>query len=109
HFLPVVIYTPTAGTTYDKFIEYHDLSWASVMRESSRMQREYIAKTCAELGLAFVDLTAEFQAAAANLEDKDMLFLVYDLHLSPMGHRVTADVLAKQLPGLLTRQNAATP
>src|SRR5262249_25358079 len=109
HFIPVVLYTPTIGATYRKFITYEDASLAPVMREAAEKQRQYIAGLAHDLGLTWVDLTAPFQDAAETLKGNDLLYFVFDAHLSGTGHRVTAEVLARQVPTMLGHQAAASP
>src|SRR6185295_1555892 len=109
HFIPVVLYTPTIGTTYRKFITYDDPEFTTVMQESAEKQRQYIAGLAREFGLFLVDLTPPFQAAAAALKGGDLLYLVFDGHLSETGHRVTAEVLAQRLPTMLGKQTTVSP
>jgi hypothetical protein len=109
HFIPVVLYTPTMGTTYRKFIVYDDPSLTTVMKESAEKQRQYIAALSSELKLYLVDLTPSFQAAAETLKGNDLLYFPYDSHLSSTGHRTTAETLAQRLPAILTKQAAGSP
>ena len=109
HFIPVVLYTPTIGTAYRKFITYEDASLAPVMQQAAEKQRQYIAALANELGLSLVDLTAPFQSAAEALKGNDLLYFVFDAHLSGTGHRVTAEALAQQLPTMLGKQATVSP
>ena len=52
------------------------------------------AALTAELGLTFVDLTPALRAAAAELKDRDLLYIPENLHLLAAGHRVIAQALA---------------
>jgi len=49
---------------------------------------------CASLGVPFVDATGRF---AEWTQRGELIYLPYDTHLSPLGHRVLADLVAEQL------------
>ena len=94
-FLPVVAYAPSAHTAYARFVRFDDPSVGRALSEFSEAQREYLDARTHELGLEFVDLTPELQAAAARDRDVRLLYFPINLHFSPAGHEVVADVLAR--------------
>jgi hypothetical protein len=101
-FTAVVTYTPAAYTVYADVIGFADPSLAGELREFDRRQREFLAATARQLGLAFIDLTPPLQAAAARLGGSELLYLTSNLHFSAAGHRVVAEYLAGALPALVT-------
>ncbi len=108
-FLPVVVYTPSAGAVYSEFIEYEDPALAPIMVESSNKQRQYLAVTTQELGLTFIDLTPALRAAAKVLKGDEVLYFVDSVHPSAAGHRVIADTIAARLPEIMARQGSRSP
>lgn len=107
-FTPIVVYTPTTGSAYAKYVEYEDGALATVMQESSRLQREYLAAAARDAGLMFVDLTPGFQAAVDALKGDEVLYNIDDLHPTSAGHRVTAEILAERLRDVLSSDEAST-
>jgi len=70
------------------------------MRKFNEKQLAYVSALTAELGLTFVDLTPALRAAAAELKDRDLLYIPENLHLLAAGHRVIAQALAKRTADL---------
>jgi hypothetical protein len=99
-FVPVVAYTPSAYTAYEGRVEFQDPDLAELMPWFSRRQREYLARKAEEMCFAFVDLTPEFQRAARDSSNEELLFFPGVLHLTARGHEVAAGALASALRGL---------
>jgi hypothetical protein len=100
HFKPIVTYTPAAYTVYDDVAVFNDPAMAPLMRKFNEKQLAYVSALTAELGLTFVDLTPALRAAAAELKDRDLLYIPENLHLLAAGHRVIAQALAKRMADL---------
>ena len=96
-FVPIVAYTPSAHTAYEGQVDFQDPRLAELMPWFSRRQREYLAGKAGELGFAFVDLTPEFQRAARDSGNANLLFFPGVLHLTARGHEVAAEALAAAL------------
>ena len=68
-------------------------------------QRQHINRflklECMKMNVPFIDATHNFESE----EDIDSLYLFpNDAHTSPKGHRIIAEMLAKEVPMLLHRQ-----
>jgi lysophospholipase L1-like esterase len=96
-FLPVVAYTPSAHTAYAPVVAFQDESLEELMPWFSARQREYLASAGGELGFTFVDLTPAFQEAAREKAGRELLYFPTVLHLTPRGHAVVAEALARAL------------
>ncbi len=92
-FLPVVAYAPTAYTAYAEFVRFRDPTVGPPLAAFSARQREHLAHAAAARGLAFVDLTPAFQAAARE-RGGELLYYPLNVHYTPAGQRVVADTLA---------------
>lgn len=93
-FVPVLAYAPAAYTAYADVVEFEDPKMAGLLRGFSASQREHIRARAAADGLVFVDLTPALQAAAADPEQRELLYFPINVHYAPAGQRVVADTIA---------------
>jgi len=100
-FLPVVSYAPSAYTAYADFVAFEDEALATLMPWFSGVQRAYLRQKSEALGIAFIDLTPALQAAARDLQAKELLYYPANVHYTREGHRVVGDVLAAAVADLL--------
>lgn len=102
-FVGIVSYTPSMHTAYAHSAVFEDEKTAEAVRTMSQMQRDWLAKKSAELGLVFVDLTPAFQKAA---DEGPLTHFPANVHLTPYGHRTSAAewtaVIAKALGSTAT-------
>jgi hypothetical protein len=98
-----VTFTPAAYTTYRTFVRFDDKALGDVMWRFHERQRDAVAAAAVEFGLPFIDLTPPLQAAAAELQDRELLYFDDNLHLTVGGHRVIAEFLTRQIPTLMPR------
>ncbi len=94
-FTPVIAYSPSAYTAYADFVEFEDPTLTELMPWFSRNQRDYLRKKAESLGIAFVDLTPALQAAARQLQDRELLYSPANVHYTIKGNRVVAEALAQ--------------
>lgn len=86
-FIGIVSYTPSMHTAYAHTAVFEDRNTGEAVGAMSTLQRDWLAKKAAELGLAYVDLTAAFQKAA---DEGPLTHFPANVHLTPYGHRVSA-------------------
>lgn len=99
-FIGIVSYTPSMHTAYAHSAVFEDEKTGEVVRAMSTMQRDWLAKKSAELGLTYIDLTPAFQKAA---DEGPLTHFPANVHLTPYGHRVSATewtALIAKTPGL---------
>jgi len=98
NFIGIVSYTPSMHTAYTNTAVFEAPAAAEAVRTMSRMQRDWLARKSAELGLTFIDLTPALQKAA---REGPLTHFPVNVHLTPYGHRVSAtewaSVVAKAL------------
>lgn len=88
-FIGIVSYTPSMHTAYADTAQFEDRGTGELVRTMSQMQRDWLAKKSAELGLIYVDLTPAMQKAA---DEGPLTHFPANVHLTPYGHRVSATV-----------------
>lgn len=97
-FIGIVSYTPSMHTAYAHTAVFEDEKTGEAVGAMSTLQRDWLAKKAAELGLVYVDLTAAFQKAA---DEGPLTHFPANVHLTPYGHRVSAaewtTIIAKAL------------
>jgi hypothetical protein len=105
-FIGIVSYTPSMHTAYADTAVFEDPTSGELVRTMSQMQRDWLAKKSAELGLTYIDLTRAFQKAA---NEGPLTHFPANVHLTPYGHRVSAmewaSVVAKALGVTATNTN----
>lgn len=96
-FEPVVSYTPAAYTAYRSQVRFSDPSLYRLLGDFSDLQRRYFEERAPKIGYRFIDLTEDMQreAGAGGLER--LLYFPLNRHLTPAGHRVVAETLAREL------------
>lgn len=92
-FVPLVLYIPSAYTSYARFVRFRDPELAELMPAYSRALRTYIRQAASRLAFNFIDATSALQAAAGELRDSNLLYFASNVHLTPEGHRVVARTL----------------
>ena len=95
HFVPIVVYTPSAYTAYGARVRFRDPGIEPVLRFFSDAQRRYFADKARELGYRFLDLTPALQAAADRLGRDGLLYFRTNVHLTQKGHEVVAEEIAR--------------
>jgi hypothetical protein len=86
-FIGIVSYTPSMHTAYADSAVFEDPKSGELVRAMSQMQRDWLSKKSAELGLIYIDLTPAFQKAA---NEGPLTHFPVNVHLTPYGHRVSA-------------------
>lgn len=86
-FIGIVSYTPSMHTAYADTAVFEDPMSGELVGIMSQMQRDWLTKKSAELGLIYVDLTPAFQKAA---HEGPLTHFPANVHLTPYGHRVSA-------------------
>jgi hypothetical protein len=108
-FIGIVSYTPSMHTAYADTAVFEDPTSGEFVRAMSQMQRDWLSKKSAELGLIYIDLTPALQKAA---NEGPLTYFPVNVHLTPYGHRVSAtewaSVIAKALGATATRGPEAT-
>jgi hypothetical protein len=89
HFVPVVVYTPSAYTVYQDHVVFNDTGLRDLMPWFSRQQREFF-KSRQALGYRYLDLTLPLQIEATRVAPGVLLYHRHDLHLSRSGHAAVA-------------------
>jgi hypothetical protein len=97
NFIPIVAYTPSAHTAYSDKVIFEDPSLSELMPWFSREQRHFLESNSQTLGYTFIDLTPDLQAAARTRGPEELLYYQFDLHLTPLGHAVVAQILNRKL------------
>lgn len=93
-FIPIVAYSPSAYTAYADFVEFEDASLGELMPWFSRTQRQFLHTKARELGYRFVDLTPAMQAAANDLQEKELIYHPINVHFTVKGNRIVGETLA---------------
>jgi hypothetical protein len=93
-FIPIVAYSPSAYTAYADFVEFEDASLGELMPWFSRTQRQFLRTKARELGYRFVDLTPAMQAAANDLQEKELIYHPINVHFTVKGNRIVGETLA---------------
>jgi len=110
-FVPLVIYTPSAYTAYDAFVEFEDAAAGPVLRRYSDKQRAYFAAAAERFGYRFLDLTAALREGAERGFDAakvdDLMYYPSSVHLGAQGNEVVAAAVAAFLEDALP--NTAVP
>jgi hypothetical protein len=108
-FIGIVSYTPAMHTAYAHTAVFEDPVSGDLVRTMSRMQRDWLSKKSAELGLLYVDLTPAFQKAA---NEGPLTHFPVNVHLTAYGHRVSAtewaSIISKALSTTATSEAAST-
>ena len=94
-FRVVLAYTPAAYSAYGARVRFHTRDVADTMKLYSSRQREYFARKSAELGFEFVDMSGPLGVAAADTSTSAPLYFRTNSHLTPHGHAVVAEALAR--------------
>jgi hypothetical protein len=98
-FAPVVVYVPSSVTAYRGAIRFEDPAVEPTLERYSQILRDYFAAQSARLGFAYLDLTPVFQAASARLPAAGRLYFRSNVHLTPAGHQLVAEEVARRISG----------
>jgi len=97
-FRPLIVMVPSAYTAYRSTIVYSDPTVAPIMQRAADIQRDWLAKTAADLGVAYFDAADYMQKAAAT---RPLLYFPSNVHLTPEGHKALAEAVAPAVRALL--------
>lgn len=97
-FLPVLSYIPAAAIAYAPAV-FRDPDIGAVLEQFNRDQRQYMEQLARETDLLFMDLTPTLQerARAEPPTLDNLLYFPGNIHLTPRGHAVVAEELARRL------------
>ena len=111
NFIPIVIYTPSAHTTYAANVVFNDPTHTDVMRLFSNSQREFFRMKGKELGYVFIDLTPYLQSAALSGNFQNLLYYRTNLHLTKQANEIIAKALSDTMQnlGLLEQDHNRRP
>ena len=98
-FVPILLYTPSAYTTYEGMMAFDDPEIERTMRNYSHTLRRYFAAKADELGFRFLDLTPHLAAFARASNADDLLYFRTNVHFTQSGHEVVASKLAELVRG----------
>jgi len=105
-FIGIVSYTPSMHTAYADTAVFEDPTSGELVRIMSQMQRDWLTKKSAQLGLIYIDLTPALQKAA---NEGPLTHFPANVHLTPYGHRVSAtewaSAVAKALGATATNKS----
>ena len=93
-FVPLVSFIPSAHTAYAKSVSFNDEEVGRVVKAGSVIQREWLRNFAFKNGITFIDLASVFQEAREMLPISHFPVIV---HLTPEGHRLVADEIAKSI------------
>lgn len=96
-FVPLVVYVPSAYTTFENVSQFEDPEVEAPLRAYSRALREYFQRKADELGYRYVDSTPVMQRASRGLPSDRRLYFRSNVHLTPRGHEVIARLVAEDL------------
>jgi hypothetical protein len=97
-FVPMVSYLPSMYSAYADTVVFNDPVVGRDVVQLGSLQRGWLRKACADLGLVFVDITAALRQSAAS---GPLTHFPSNVHLTAYGHQVVArELLAaiRQLP-----------
>ncbi len=111
NFIPIVIYTPSAHTTYAANVVFNDPTLADVMQLFSNSQREFFRMKGKELGYVFIDLTPSLQSEASFSNSQNLLSYRTNLPLTKYAHEIIATTLSETMQnlGLLKQDHKRWP
>ena len=98
-FVPVVVYVPSSATAYRGAIRFEDPSIERTLERYSQIQREYFAEQAEKLGYRYIDTTPAIQAASRRLPAARRLYFRSNVHLTPAGHEIVAEQVAREIAG----------
>lgn len=99
-FQPIVVYIPSSVISYAGSTRFEDPAIEQTLGLYSRMLREYFAAQARKLGYAYIDMTPVFQTASAQLPAARRLYFRTNLHLTPNGHAMVAEEVARRITAL---------
>lgn len=97
-FRPLVVLVPSAHTAYARTIAFSDPSLAPIIKSAAETNGKWLAKTAADLGVAYFDASDAMQKAALT---RPLLYFPSNVHLTPEGHRALAEAVAPAVRTLL--------
>lgn len=86
NFKPIVTYIPSAHTAYDKYSNFEEVEYKTLLANFSKRQRNYFKKRSMDLGYQFIDTTSLLQQAIEKKSFTELLYYPYNLHLTAQGH-----------------------
>ncbi len=96
-FVPVIVYVPSAHTTYADNVAFADKRLGNLMPWFSLEQRNFFMSQSKGLGYRFIDLTSSLQSAAKVSGDQKLLYYRLNLHLTAYGHDMVAEKVGQEL------------
>jgi hypothetical protein len=102
NFEPIVVYIPSAYTTYADVVNFEQPQLNQIMPAYSQQQRQFFATQTESLGLPFLDLTSHLQSvSSAYSRPENLLYYPTNRHLTQQGHAVVAGQVAKGVKGAI--------
>lgn len=107
-FRAVVSYVPAAAIAYSPVV-FRDPAVGEVLERFSQGQRRHLQRVTKELDLEFADLTPVLQEIACRepATRETLLYFPGNIHLTPRGHAVVAEALARFLEEDEAREDGA--
>ena len=99
-FIPVIVYIPSAHTTYADNIIFADPDLLNLMAWFSQEQRTFFKIQSKELGYVFIDLTPSLQSSAKVSGSGNLLYYRLNLHLTKQGHKIVAETIWQNLQNM---------
>jgi hypothetical protein len=100
-FIPLVVLTPAAYSTYGNTVSFSDARWKQPMTDYNAIQSAWMKANAERLGFVFFDATPGMREKA---ESEPLLYFPSNAHLTVAGHQALADVTAVQVRQLLNRK-----
>ena len=100
HFVPVVVYLPSAYTAFESQSRFEDPAVESLLRAYSSALRHYFERKAEELGYRYVDTVPAIQQMSQQLPSERRLYFRSNVHLTQQGHELVARLVAEDLQQL---------
>jgi hypothetical protein len=96
-FIPVILYMPSAHTTYAANTVFDDRDLSILMPWFSLEQRNFFKIQGQKLGYKFIDLTPSLQSSAILAGSYNLLYYRLNLHLTNYGHKIVAETVLQNM------------
>ena len=100
-FTPIISYIPSAHTSYSKYTYFDESNVKEELRSYSNALRKYFEKNKNIFKYHFIDCTLPFQKASQKYQKEDLLYFPLNLHLTKLGHIITAKTIKSNLEKII--------